>query len=69
MIKAHIGRMTDNIPRYAGVVYYSMSDLPLGFGVASRASEEVKQLEPTAVIGFNQSDLGEYLRVENEGKE
>jgi len=61
--------MTDNIPKYAGVVYFSMNDLPLGFGVASRGSMECKELEPTAIIGFNQSDLGEYLRVENENKE
>lgn len=53
MIKAHIGRMTDSIPQYAGVVYYSMNDLPLGFGVASRSSDETKELEPTAIIGFN----------------
>ena len=53
MIKAHIGRMTDNIPKYSGVVYYSMNDLPLGFGVASRGSMEGKELEPTAIIGFN----------------
>lgn len=45
--------MTDNIPKYSGVVYYSMNDLPLGFGVASRGSMECKELEPTAIIGFN----------------
>ena len=53
VIKAHIGRMTDNIPKYAGVVYFSMNDLPIGFGVASRSSLETKDLEPTAIIGFN----------------
>jgi 60S ribosome subunit biogenesis protein NIP7 len=45
--------MTDNIPKYAGVVYYSMNDLSLGFGIASRSSLETKDLEPTAIIGFN----------------
>ena len=45
--------MTDNIPKYAGVVYFSMNDLPVGFGVASRSSLETKDLEPTAIIGFN----------------
>ena len=53
VIKAHIGRMTDNIPKYSGVVYFSMNDLPLGFGVAARGSMECKELEPTAIIGFN----------------
>ena len=45
--------MTENIPKYGGVVYFSMSDTPLGFGVASRAVSELKNLEPTAIVGFN----------------
>ena len=61
--------MTDNIEKYSGVVYFSMNDLSLGFGIASRSSSETKDLEPTAIIGFNQSDIGEYLRVENTNKE
>lgn len=28
--KAGLGRITENTPQYAGVVVYSMSDLPLG---------------------------------------
>ena len=45
--------MTDNIEKYSGVVYFSMNDLALGFGIASRSSSETKDLEPTAIIGFN----------------
>jgi len=66
VIKSHLGRMTDNIPRYGGVVIYSMNETPLGFGVAGKATLECKDLEPTAIVAFNQSDVGEYLRNEDE---
>lgn len=66
VIKSHLSRITDNIPRYAGVVIFSMNDTPLGFGVAAKGTLECKDLDPTAIIAFNQSDIGEYLRVEDE---
>jgi 60S ribosome subunit biogenesis protein NIP7 len=43
-----------------------MNDTPLGFGVAAKGTLECKDLDPTAIIAFNQSDIGEYLRVEDE---
>ncbi len=30
VVKAHLGRITENTPKYQGVVVYSMSDIPLG---------------------------------------
>ena len=30
VLKAHLGRITENTPKYHGVVYFSMSDIPLG---------------------------------------
>jgi 60S ribosome subunit biogenesis protein NIP7 len=30
VVKSGLGRMTDGIPQYAGVVVYSMNDIPLG---------------------------------------
>ena len=50
--KENIGRLTVNIPKYDGILYFSMNDLSLGFGVASRGSMECKQLEPIAIIRF-----------------
>ena len=58
VIKAHIARMTDNIPQYAPVCVYNLGDLPLGFGVAARGTLQTKELEPTAVVIFNQADTG-----------
>lgn len=67
--KAQVGRMTEGIEKYKGVIVYSMNDLPLGFGVAAKSTLESKDLDPMAIVILNQSDLGEYLRVENEAKD
>lgn len=64
--KSGLGRITENTPRYGGTVVYSMSDIPLGFGVASHPTEYCKDLDPTAVVVLHQSDVGEYLRVEDD---
>ncbi|XP_045479540.1 60S ribosome subunit biogenesis protein NIP7 homolog [Harmonia axyridis] len=63
--KSGLGRMSENIDRYQGVVIYSMSDLPLGFGVAAKSTMECKNAEPAAVIVFHQADIGEYVRSED----
>lgn len=33
MVKAHVGRWSEDCPEHQGCVVYSMSDIPLGFGV------------------------------------
>jgi 60S ribosome subunit biogenesis protein NIP7 len=58
--------MTENIPQYAGVIVFSMNDTPLGFGAAAKGTLEIKELDPTSIVVFNQADIGEYLRVEDE---
>jgi len=64
--KAGLARITESTPQYAGVVVYSMNNVPLGFGVAAQTTESCKDLEPTANVVLHQADIGEYLRVENE---
>lgn len=64
VLKAHLGRITENTPKYQGVVYFSMSDVPLGFGVTAASTQECRKMEPTAIVGFHQADIGEYLRSE-----
>ena len=56
--------MTDDVPEHEGVVIYTMSDIPIGFGVTARSALDMKRLEPTAVVVFHQADAGEYLRDE-----
>ncbi len=63
--KAALARITENTPQYAGVVVYSMSDVPLGFGVAAQPTEYCRDLEPGANVVLHQGDVGEYLRVED----
>jgi 60S ribosome subunit biogenesis protein NIP7 len=66
VIKAGLGRMTEAIPQYAGVIVLSMSNTPLGFGRAAQTTERAAELDPTAIVVLHQADIGEYLREENE---
>ena len=59
-----LGRITDDTPKYQGVVVYSMADLPLGFGVTAKSSTDCRHADPMTIVGFHQSDIGEYLRSE-----
>lgn len=63
-MKSGLGRITENTDKYQGVVVYSMSDLPLGFGVAAKATAECRHAEPMSVVCFHQADVGEYIRNE-----
>ncbi len=64
--KTGVGRITENVPQYAGVVVYSMNDVPLGYGVAAHTTANITALEPTAIVVLHQGDVGEYLRSEVE---
>ena len=43
-----------------------MSDVPLGFGVTAKSTSECRNADPSAIVVFHQSDVGEYLRAEDE---
>ena len=63
--KAGLGRMTEGVPQYAGVIVFNMSNVPLGFGIASHATEICRTLPPTSHVVLHQADVGEYLRQED----
>jgi 60S ribosome subunit biogenesis protein NIP7 len=65
VIKAHVGKMSEDIPEHSGVVVYSMNDTPLGFGVSAKSTADSRRVEPNAIVTFRQSDVGEYLREED----
>lgn len=65
VLKAGLGRITENTPQYQGVVVYSMADAPLGFGVTAKSTQECRKLPATDVVVFHQADVGEYLREED----
>merc|ERR1711907_808405 len=66
VLKSSMARITEGTPVNAGVVVYSMSDVPLGFGVSARATEDCRRLDPHSIVVLHQADIGEYLRNENE---
>jgi 60S ribosome subunit biogenesis protein NIP7 len=41
-----------------------MSDIPLGFGVTAKSTQECRKLDPSTIVVFHQADCGEYLREE-----
>ncbi|KAI1464650.1 60S ribosome subunit biogenesis protein NIP7 [Daldinia bambusicola] len=65
VVKAHVGRWSDDCPSHQGIVVYNMSDTPLGFGVTARSTAEARRLDPTGIVCFRQADCGEYLRDED----
>lgn len=66
VLKSGLGRITENTPAYTGVVVYSMSDVPLGFGVTAKSTAECRKTDPSGIVVFHQSDVGEYLRAEDD---
>jgi len=65
VVKAHVGRWSEDCPEHSGVVVLAMDDTPLGFGVTARSTVEARKLEPTSIVVFRQGDVGEYLREED----
>ncbi|CAK9783997.1 putative cytosolic large ribosomal subunit protein [Cutaneotrichosporon oleaginosum] len=64
VVKAHLGRITEDTPEHQGVVVFSMADIPLGFGATARSTVATKDLDPSGIVVFHQADVGEYLRDE-----
>eukprot|EP00731_Ephydatia_muelleri_P015464 Em0008g1184a len=46
VLKSGLSRVTENVPQYQGVVIYSMSDMPLGFGGSSQDHPGVQTRRP-----------------------
>uniref|UniRef100_A0A7E4V7H3 60S ribosome subunit biogenesis protein NIP7 homolog n=1 Tax=Panagrellus redivivus TaxID=6233 RepID=A0A7E4V7H3_PANRE len=65
VVKAGVGRMTEGTEAKQGVIVYNMNDMPLGFGVLSKGTAQVRAADPTAIVVLHQGDLGEYLRSED----
>lgn len=65
IMKSGLGRITEATPKYQGVIVYSMSDLPLGFGVAAKSTQECRHADPLSIVCFHQADIGEFIRNED----
>ena len=66
VIKSHIERISEDTPVHAGVVIYNIKDVPLGFGTTAKSAMDLKNAEPNNIVVYNQADIGEYLRVEDD---
>ena len=60
VMKSGLGRITENTPAYTGVVIYSMSDIPLGFGVTAKSTADCRKMDPSGIVVFHQADVGEW---------
>ena len=58
VMKSGLGRITENTPAYTGVVIYSMSDIPLGFGVTAKSTADCRKMDPSGIVVFHQADVG-----------
>ena len=58
VLKIHVARMTEEVPRHAG--FYSLNDISLGFGCWIDRGE--LETQPHSIIVFHQFDIGEYIR-------
>jgi len=64
VVKAHLRRITEGCPKNTGVVVLNESDVPIGFGVTAKSTEECQSAGAEALVVYHQSDVGEYLREE-----
>lgn len=71
VVKAHLGRITEDTPEHQGVVICNMNGIPLvrmflmphacaayvqkGFGVTARSTVDTRKLDPTAIVVFHQA--------------
>jgi 60S ribosome subunit biogenesis protein NIP7 len=65
ILKAGLGRITENTPQATGVVVYNMSDMPMGFGLTARSTLDCRKAAPTDIVVLHQADMGMYLRDED----
>ncbi len=66
ILKSHIARITEDTQQYQGLIVFNINDMPIGFATSSKSTVQIKDLDPTAIVAFNQGDVGEYLRVEDD---
>jgi 60S ribosome subunit biogenesis protein NIP7 len=68
VVKAHLGRITEDTPEHQGVVVFSMSDVPLGFGVTARSTMDTRKLDPTSIIVFHQACVALFTLSLSQGR-
>ena len=62
--KTSLGRISDSTPQFQGLVVMTMTELPVGFGRASKSTIDTRKAGPEEIVCFHQEDVGMYLRDE-----
>merc|ERR1712106_858993 len=57
ILKSNLGRITENTDQYEGVVVYTMSDYPIGFGVTAKSTADCRKVDASQIICFHQADV------------
>ena len=52
-MKGHLASITENTPGNIGVVVFSITDIPLGFGMCMKTTQQCRDLDPTHVVVIN----------------
>ena len=55
--------LVDLVPDYSSSPAWAW---PAGFGVTAKSTSDCRKMEPSGVVVFHQSDVGEYLRSEDD---
>ena len=63
VLKSGLGRITESTPTNTGVVLFSMTDVPLGFGVTAKSTAECRSMEPSGIVVLHQADVGKACRL------
>ncbi|RVD91804.1 ribosomal biogenesis protein [Tubulinosema ratisbonensis] len=64
IIRAHMHKISENVPINQIIFVYNQNDTPLGFGLTARSSGDISQSSGKALVVVNQADTGEYIRNE-----
>merc|ERR1712025_1490108 len=53
VVKAHLRRITEGAPKNAGVVVLNEADVPIGFGVTARSTEECQGTGAEGIVVYH----------------
>lgn len=65
VMRSHMHKISDNIPKNSVVFVYNQNNTPLGFGVTSKSSADISSSQGKVLIVINQADTGAFLRNES----
>ncbi|KAI3990563.1 hypothetical protein MKX01_022863, partial [Papaver californicum] len=51
------GRITENTVAGDGGVVFSMTGVPLGFGISAKSTQDCRKLDPNGIVVLHQSDI------------